>query len=177
MVNFELGAAHPEHAEKIEALVRGFLSKYPWCPLRRVRLYEPDEDDRSLGNADEPGEIALNAIWFSQPPEVLQREALDGVMVPIDGEVIPWHLAVMEPAHVAIHEMVHIMSDVLPGWEEIIEPFRLKAVEDPGLAPSGYALAGPAECLAELGCNCELGLARPHEIELFEEVLALRKED
>jgi hypothetical protein len=84
MVSFELDAAHPEHREKIEGLIRGLCARFPWVPLKTVHLYEPDEDDQSLGNADEPGEIALNAFWFSREPALLQEAACDGFMVPLN---------------------------------------------------------------------------------------------
>jgi DNA topoisomerase-1 len=150
------------------------LGRFPWVPLKTVKIYQPDPDDRSLGNADDRGVIALNSLWFKGDPEVLQRAAVEGVIVPADGHSIPWHRAVAEPEHVVIHEFGHVATEALEDWQGAVEEARAAAIANPELAPSGYALGGPPEYFAEAFANLLMGLARPDEAALIKGLLAPR---
>ena len=48
MIEFQLDGAHPEHRVEIEGLIRALCAEFPWVPLKAVRLYDGDEDDRSV---------------------------------------------------------------------------------------------------------------------------------
>lgn len=175
MVDFQLDGAHPEHRAKIEGIIRGLCARYPWVPLKTVRLYEPDEGDRSLGNADEPGEIALNAFWFADDaPTKLEEAAHAGFIVPIGGQNIGWHGGgdsaagfMGESHHVLVHEFFHCATDVLPAWREWTEPRFLAATRNPKLAPSGYALSGFAEFWAEACAGYVLGVMEPDGLDVL----------
>jgi len=173
-VQFNLENAHPEHAEKIESIIRGLMSRYPWVPLKRVELYQPgDEDDHSLGNADQPGIIQLNSYWFSQDPEILQQASLDSYIVPVGDDYMGWHgNMVREPEHVICHEFAHIAADAIPGRIAAAERDRQQALEDPDRAPSGYAFAGANEYGAEEDAQVLYNLIVGMDDDLLDDLLS-----
>jgi hypothetical protein len=156
-VRFSLDRAHPEHRDKIEGLIRGLLSHYPWVPLREVRLYQPKGNDRSLGDASKKGVISLNSYWFACDPKILEEAAENRVRSP-DG--VAFHgLMAIEPDHVVTHEFGHILTDARPDWKAWTEPRWRAATRDTSSAPSGYAVANPGEYFAEAFAEYALGLA------------------
>jgi len=173
LVKFYLDNAHSEYQPKIESILRGLLSRYPFVKLKAVHIFEPNEDDKSLGNASTPGEIALNAFWFSRDPKLLGHAALKDVIVDVNGRRIAWHGALfIEPEHVLTHEFGHILSEKLPGWEEWTTPRWRAATANPQLAPSGYALSKDVdEFFAEEFALFELGFAGKAQTEEFERLL------
>jgi DNA topoisomerase-1 len=151
MVDFELDAAHPAHRVKIEGMIRGLCARYPRVPLKAVRIYQPEPDDRSMGNADEDGVISFNGFWFSQDPQVLEDAAVEDFIVPVAGKMMGWHGAMIdEPEHVIAHEFGHFAIQSLPELKQWAEELWQELTEDPAKAPAGYALAGPDECGAEV---------------------------
>jgi hypothetical protein len=161
-VTFNLAAAHPDHRKLIERIITNLVDRYPWVPLRAVRIYEPrSADDHSMGNADTPGTIALNAHWFAQPPSLLQAEALACRKVMINGREISWHPMIEEPTHVLTHEYGHVVTDALPDWREWAVGGWRSALTNPDNAVSGYALADPAEFFAEEFAAAELNFTDP----------------
>lgn len=174
MVAFELDGAHPGHQAVIEATINRLAARYPMAPLREVKLYEPMPGDRSLGNADEPGVIKLNAYWFSQSPEVLQQAALEWPMMPLgNGREIPWHGQMLdEPEHTTCHEFGHILAQALPKVRRVAQTGWRADTKDPTKAVSGYAIAvGADEWWAENFAAHELGFqSAPAVVELLNEL-------
>jgi hypothetical protein len=166
MIKFDLASAHQEHHKLIERIIGNLADRYPWVPLRTVRIYEPrSADDRSMGNADTPGTVALNAYWFAQPPSLLQAEALACRKVMINGCEISWHGPMIEePVHVVTHEFGHVVTDAIPDWREWAVGGWRSALTNPENAVSGYALSDPAEFFAEEFAAAELSFTDPKPI-------------
>lgn len=162
MVQFNLQKAHPEYQEKIEALIKGLLAKYPFTKLKAVSLFDPDKkvNDLSMGRTTPQGEITLNSYWFSQPPEFLQKSAQEKTEVDIGGNKVPWHGEMIEePEHVITHEFGHVIALNLPGWKKFAETRRKQILKDTALAISAYECADDDELFAEDFAAYELGFA------------------
>ena len=168
-VKFLLDNAHPDYRSKVEGILTGLLSKYPFVDLKLVHVFTPDKDDKSMGNANVKGEIALNGFWFSRDLKFLEESALRDVFVDVGGRRIAWHgKLVVEPDHVLTHEFGHLLSDKIPKWEEWTKPRWREATANPNLAPSGYSLSSDIdEFWAELFALIELGLASREQIRDF----------
>ena len=160
MISFDLDRAHPWYRFVIRNQIWTLADKYPQASLKRVRIYRPaSADDRSLGNADKNGVIALNEYWFAQPPEVLRHAAENWPLMPLgDGRFIEWHGPMTrEPEHVLTHEYGHVVAqgnDAIAQWSDI---YWNRITANPETAPTGYALSDIAECWAECFACCELG--------------------
>lgn len=154
---------HETYRVVVPSTFDALLSAYPACPLKLVKVYRGPPHDRSLGNADEPGVVALNAYWFTDRPlEALREEAREGYLFTLPGDetVIKWHGGAAEPQHLFAHEFAHVLADVIIGSEEWSRLKWREATADPSnCAPSGYALAGPhefwAECFALMWLNVQ----------------------
>jgi hypothetical protein len=172
LMKFNLGKAHPEYRQIIPSVLTGLLAKYPFVPLKEVHLFDPATEDQSMGNATVPGVIALNSFWFAQDPELLRDAGQSDIMVCINGYDIAWHgKMVNEPEHLLTHEFGHILSQVLPEWHDWTCSRWEKAMINPQLAPSGYALGTPSEYFAEMFALVELGLADETQTEDFYRLL------
>jgi len=151
-VEYDLGKAHPVYRRAIPPLVERLAWLYPKAPLRRVRVYEPAQSDRSLANEDRPGVISLNLLWFGAEPETLQRRALQ--LPRYHGPMIE------EPQHVLTHEFGHVLCEALEaGWQDRAAEAWASATAEPERAPTPYALSDPDEYFAELFALAELGFA------------------
>lgn len=155
---------HPTYRAVVGPALDAMLSSYPACPLKEVRVYRGVPSDRSLGNADEPGVISLNAYWFADRDyEALREEARQGYLFVLPGcaEVLKWHGGMTEPMHLLAHEFGHVLSDVLPGYVEFAEAGWQAATADPPTAVSGYACSGPHEWWGEAFAAAWMQLDHP----------------
>ena len=175
-IEFALADAHAAYCEKIEAIVTGLAQRYPWVPLRRVKLFEPRGNDQSLGNADEPGQISLSARWFAAEPNLLQEAALHKAEVAIGaGRVMAWHGAMLqEPAHLLTHEFGHVASQALPAYRDWSDTEWRRGTSDPDAAPSGYSLTNADEFFAECFAEFALGLAPPDRARAIADLIRSR---
>ena len=160
MILYDLDRAHPASAPLIRRIVDALAERYPWAPLREVRLYEQKSGDRSMANTTEH-EITLNPYWFSRDPVELRLQATRNTRVRLRGREVEWHGGMTdEPRHVLTHEFGHSLSHALPGWRALAGQARSRALDDPRLAVSGYGLVDDDEYFAEMFAAYELGTAR-----------------
>lgn len=172
MVEFDLARATGDHRARIEAVISGLVRKYPAVSLRSVRTYDPVAGDRSMGNADEPGVIRLNARWFARSIGDLEKAAQRTAMPLGDGRTVAWHGPMtVEPDHVLTHEFGHRLADRVPAWREWQHAGWLASTADPDLAPSGYALTDEDEWGAEFFALVELGFGNPDQVREMQALL------
>lgn len=165
MINFELGDLHYSYERIVVDTLLGLVNDYPAAGLSRVGLYEKAGDE-SLGNANEPGVIMLNARWFTRPLDELREAARERNYVYLQRGAYPvaWHGDMEEPHHILAHEYGHLLEDGTLGWREFITPHLEMSRRDPiNCRPvSGYALVGDHEMFADtfaamrLRINCEI---------------------
>lgn len=174
MIEFDLAGAHPEFRRVVPSVLLPLSRRYPGARLRRVRIYDPEPGDTSMGETREDGEIRLNKYWFSRDPAHLSSAARRRAVVEVGGTPMGWHGPMTwEPEQVLTHEFFHCVYNGLPrdlveGWTA--ERWR-RATRNPHLAPSGYALAsGGIEYFAEIGALCELGFATEGEVRDLAEI-------
>lgn len=150
---------HPSFAVPIASTLHRLRERYGVDA--RVKLHEPDSCDRSMAYT-EGTTIHLNPFWFDSPITVLRSAAAMG-NVRGDPTATLWHGGMVdEPTHVVTHEFFHALWNVRlhrePGFREFVSGGYERALADPALAVSGYALANPDEWLAETFSAAELGL-------------------
>lgn len=160
---WSLDIAHPAHRLAIRDIITSLMERWPQAPLKEVRIYEPQEGDVSMGNADEPGVIALNAHWFAQPPKVLEEHAQRPRMMPLGGgRMIAWHGNMSEePWHLCAHEFGHVLAltnKALRLWGQERWEYVTRYPEE---ALTGYEIADADECMAEGFALYSLGFAPP----------------
>lgn len=158
MVRFDLASVHPKFVRQIEDTYASLMDLYPRCQLKRVESYTPKPDDRSMGHT-EGGVISFNLYWFGRDPKYLVKAAKEMPVVSVNGMEMPWHLPLWEPVHVLHHEFYHALSDAVPGSGKWSKASWTLATANPGIAPTGYALANPDEFWAEAGTAYEFGYA------------------
>ena len=151
-IDFKLSGLHYSYERLVVDTLAGLANDYPQAGLEVVGLYSRDGDE-SLGNADQPGRIMLNARWFGQPIEELREAAnlRNQVYLRADAYPVAWHGDMEEPHHILAHEYGHLLEDGIPEWEDFAVPHLAAARRDPvHCRPvSGYALAGTHEWWAD----------------------------
>jgi hypothetical protein len=174
VIRYELDDAHRYYRRCIPALIEGLMEKYPYAPLRVVKLYEAKPDDHSMGNVNVPGIIALNPYWFTAAPERLQSAATDKLCMTLgNGVSLAYHgLMTGEPSHLITHEMCHIMQAVWPYWQPKSRAAWRQATHNPELSPAGYAFTNEVEFCAELFAAYELGVATAQQAELMRDIMS-----
>lgn len=159
MIKFDLAGLHYSYERLVVDTLAGLVNDYPQAGLEYVGLYER-EGDESLGNADQPGRIVLNARWFGRPIEELREAASERNQVYLRAGCYPvaWHGDMEEPHHILAHEYWHLLEDGIPEWEAFTTPHLMASRRDPvHCRPvSGYALAGPHEWWADTGAAMRL---------------------
>ncbi len=150
---------HPSFAVPIAVTLHRLRERYGVDA--RVKLYEPDLSDRSMAYT-EGTTIHLNPFWFDAPIEKLRGAAVRG-NVRGDPAAPLWHGGMDdEPTHVITHEFFHALANARLQHEPMFREFASRgygrALANPVLAVSGYALANLDEWLAETFAAAELGL-------------------
>jgi hypothetical protein len=166
-VIFDLSGAHEDYRSAIEDILSALYARYPWAPLRRVDMYRPNPDDRSLAYTTAEGVIRLNPYWFAREPSRL-REAEMRTVVPVDvggGVRLPWHFSSESPRRVLTHEFGHVVALALPSSKKWSQEGWRAATDDPCGAVSAYSLFDPLEFFAEAFASIEMGRA-PRELAL-----------
>jgi hypothetical protein len=158
---FRLAKAHPAQRALVEATIRTLLARYPFVKLLAVDISDTDEGDTSLADTDQRG-IHLSAMWFGQPPEILQAASARLPQMRVGDVTLPWHVAQdREPRRVITHEFGHCLEMGHPPARTWARERWRAATENSTLAPSLYGLSDPLEFWAESFAEYDLGLAPP----------------
>lgn len=166
-IDFDLSDAHPGFRRVIPEILLPLSECYPGAKLTRVRLYQPERGDTSMGQTLDTGEMRLNAYWFARDPDELSAAARRYAVIEVDGSPMGWHgPMIAEPPQLLSHEFGHCAWFGLP--EEVVRNWARErwraATRRPHLAPSGYALRSPEEFFGEMFALCEMGLATDDEV-------------
>lgn len=181
MIEYALDRAHPDYRRLLPEGFDRLHDAWPSARLRRVELFAPKEGDLSLGNADEPGVVALSERWFSEPPSVLRQAARTPPL---------YHGPLVEqPRQVIAHEFAHCLLDGLgeaardraeEAWRkatgvplvEVYVPAAGARALASDVAPGEYSLcASKNEYFSELFAALDLGVATATQEKILERII------
>lgn len=169
VVPFEmsLGLAHPDYVPILERVYGTLAHRYPWAPLKEVRIYQGRGHDRSMGSTSGDGVISFNSYWFSQPLAFLHEAGEGHHTVPVGNSMIAWHGPMTEePAHVLTHEFGHVIALADPRFLKWSRKRWRSATANvfADIQPSGYALEDADEYWAEVFALNELGYTYDEDV-------------